>query len=642
MGKKMHMRFRYKLLLLLLAVSLVPLLLNGALYQATLRKISARLATETRDTLQEHAVAQLQALVHYQALLLRRDRAFILQVLSTQTREIEHILAQKNIPTASELTPSYRSIQQANPGYFIWQATYLSSGLESVYPPKALTPAQKIELEDNHKLQRSHWHLKVDNARLQITVCSPVHFPDGTFAGITAINFDQQQFFKGWQLPYPWDEYGRLFVVSIDADPPGHTLPLNVHLEIFNQKTPHEKDINPQQIFDAGVMNSARKNLMHAFEEKTAGFFALEFSARESTWIYAGASKTEPFPLLIIPNTQINLPANQAATFVEDQFTDALKKTALLTFGVLLCVTIIGMLRARAVTRPIAALVQAAERLAQEDFTTRVVINSKDEFEDLGRAFNRIGPHLQERQEIKQALAAAKEIQQLILPEVAPPIEGFDLYGRLDYCDEIGGDYYDFIKTTTGKWCLVVGDVIGHGIGAALLMTSVAGILQSTIANGEDELKTLFARLNTFLINNGADTRFMTLFAARLDPAARSLHWLSAGHGPVYLYRAGTKKVEELPPTTIPLGILDAVEFSPVYRETLQQGDILFIGTDGIWEATNAAGEMFGSSHVLHILQDAAAATAAEIATRTFQGVGEFCGSAPQRDDRALVVLKAD
>jgi len=636
------MRFRHKLLLLLLGVSLVPLLLNGALYQTTLRKISDKLTIETRDTLQEHAIEQLQSLVHYQSLLLHRDRAFILQAVSAQTREIEDILAQRNIPTDSDLTSAYLSTQQANPEYFIWHATFLNSGLESVFPPKVLTPAQKIDLETKQQLQNINWQLKIVNARLQITVYSPVHLPDGTIAGITAINFDQQQFFKGWQLPQPWDEYGRLFVVTHDTETSAHPLPLNIHLEIFNQKTQQKKDITLQQMFDAAVANSAPEKFIQAFERKTAGFFTLEFNGKESTWIYAGVSKTEPFPLLIIPNSQINLPANHAAAFVEEQFTGALKKTALLSFVVLLCVIIIGMLRARAVTRPIAALVQAAKRLADEDFTTKVVINSKDEFEELGRAFNSIGPHLKERQEIKQALSAAKEIQQLILPETAPSIKGFDLWGRLDYCDEIGGDYYDFIETTTGKWCLLIGDVIGHGVGAALLMTSVAGILQATIANGEEDLGELFTRLNTFLNSNGEDTRFMTLFAARLDPSTHSLHWLSAGHGPVYLYRAESKSVVDLPPTTIPLGILDAVDFKPVHQETMQRGDILFIGTDGIWEATNSAGEMFGSNHVLHILHNAAEDTAAEIAAKTFQAVDEFCGMSPQTDDRTLVVLKAD
>jgi len=635
------MHFRHKLLLLLLGVSLVPLLLNGALYQNTLRKISAKLTTETRDTLQEHAIEQLHSLVHYQSLLLRRDRAFILQTVNAQTREIEDILAQRSTPTDSELIPAYLSTQQTNPEYFIWHATFLNSGLESTFPPRALTPAQKLDLEINKKLQSNNWQLKVVKARLQITVYSPVRFPDGTFAGITAINFDQQQFFKGWRLPQPWDEYGRLFVVSIDEKTPARPFPLSVHLEILNQKAQQQEDINPQQMFDAAVVNSAREKLIQALEEKASGVFTLEFDGKESTWIYAGVEKTKPFPLVIIPNAQINLPANQAATFVEEQFTGALKKTALLTFGVLLCVIIIGMLRARAVTRPIAALVLAAKRLADEDFTTKVVISSKDEFEELGRAFNRIGPHLQERQEIKRALSAAKEIQQLILPEETPAIEGFDLWGRLDYCDEVGGDYYDFIETPTGKWCLLIGDVMGHGVGAALLMTSVAGILQATIANGEEDLETLFTQLNTFLNKNGEDTRFMTLFAARLDPDTRSLHWLSAGHGPVYLYRAESKNVVDLPPTTIPLGILKAVEFKPVYQETLQKGDILFIGTDGIWEATNSAGEMFGSKHVLHILENAAKDTAAEIAIKTFHALDAFGGAAPQRDDRTLVVLKA-
>ena len=133
----------------------------------------------------------------------------------------------------------------------------------------------------------------------------------------------------------------------------------------------------------------------------------------------------------------------------------------------------------------------------------------------------------------------------------------------------------------------------------------------------------------------------MTLFFALLDPTNHSLQWLSAGHGPMFLYRAESKEVDELDATTMPLGIMDDVEFKPVRKIALARGDILAVGTDGIWETINPDGEMFGSERVGQLLKDTAKDSAEEIVTSILLAVEAFRGQAPKDDDLTLIILKA-
>lgn len=636
------MSFRRKLLILLLVIALVPLLLNSLLYRITLRKISQQLTTETRDMLQDNATQQLQALVNNQFQLLKKDRAFVLQALETQAREIEGLLARKARMTASGLQETYLFVQQQQPQLFLWQASYLESGLKAAFPENAISVDEPPDwyLANQESLGTS-WQLKLDGRDLQLITAKTILQPNGDFAGVTAMALNYQKLFSDWQLPHPWQEQGRLFVVNSDPLATATPSRFKVLFEILPPDVKQASALSPQKHFVAATNTSSIDALIEALQKNRSGVLTQDFANKESLWVYAADVTDDTFVLLIIPRELITLPATKAADYVEGQFISGLKWTALLSVAALLWVMVTAIFRARAVTKPVAQLVQASVQLSRGDFATQVEIHTKDEFETLGHAFNRIGPQLKEHQQIKQSLAIAMDIQQLILPTEVPQLEDFELAGRLDYCDETGGDYYDFIETGSGKWGLVVGDVVGHGIGAALLMASAAGILHAGIDNGEENLETLFSSLNTFLEKDVGDTRFMTLFFALLDPTNHSLHWLSAGHGPMFLYRAESKEVEELDATTMPLGIMDDVEFKPVRKITLASGDMLAIGTDGIWETINSDGEMFGSERVGQLLKNTAKNSAEEIVTRILLAVDEFCGQAPKDDDLTLIILKA-
>lgn len=636
------MSVRRKLFILLLVIALVPLLINGLLHRLTIQRISQKLSTETREVLQENATKQLQTLVKHQALLLKRDRGFLFHSLDTQAREVEGLLAAQVQPVDSDLEELYLFIRHQRPDLFLWQATFLESGQKSLYPANASSLKSRPSWYDTVKKNRAlAWQLVSIDSQLQIIASKPVFLQNGDFGGATAISLKYQELFRDWKLPPPWNDQGRLFIVTTSPSTADDSTKLKVLLEISDDQAEQESILNAQSLFDAATASGQFNLHRTESEQNGSGVQIIDFDSKESIWVYEAAPAGEAFPLLVIPRDRVSLPARKAAGYVEDQFIDGLKLTGLLTVGVLFWVIVTAVYRARAVTEPIAKLSHAAERLSQGDFASQVNICSNDEFEKLGNVFNRIGPQLKERQEIKQSLAVAQDIQQLMLPDHPPQLEKFDIAGRLDYCDETGGDYYDFIKTESGKWGLAVGDVVGHGVGSALLMTSAAGILHAAIANGEENLSRLFSTLNTFLEKDVGDTRFMTLFFAFLNQTERSLKWLSAGHGPTFLYRATTGSIEEFAATTMPLGVMGDVEFKPVKNVTLESGDILAIGTDGIWETNNPSGEMFGTERVGQLLKELSHKSAEEIISEILQDVEEFRGSAQKADDLTLIVLKA-
>ncbi|MBN1140214.1 MAG: SpoIIE family protein phosphatase [Deltaproteobacteria bacterium] len=246
-------------------------------------------------------------------------------------------------------------------------------------------------------------------------------------------------------------------------------------------------------------------------------------------------------------------------------------------------------------------------------------------------------------QELKHSLALAKEVQTHLLPRHPPRLERFELFSRTLYCQEIGGDYFDFFDRRLdrdGTLGFAVGDVSGHGIGAALLMALVRGVLRTEAEHDPSELGELFRILNRSLLRDTGDELFMTLFYGVLDTRSGSLSWNSAGHGPVFWYQAGDRRIGELPATGIPLGIEEQATYPPAAPIALRAGDILLIGTDGLWEARNPQGEMFDTSRLRQVLATWSGKPARDIYQAVIDKVTFFCRGERQ-DDMTLMVIKA-
>jgi sigma-B regulation protein RsbU (phosphoserine phosphatase) len=290
----------------------------------------------------------------------------------------------------------------------------------------------------------------------------------------------------------------------------------------------------------------------------------------------------------------------------------------------------------------VAELARAARRIAAGDLEARASVASRDELGELGRAFNEMVPQLADRLRLRESLNLAMEVQQRLLPAGAPEIPGLDIAGRSIYCDETGGDYYDFLEMTkldAGRLGVVVGDVTGHGIAAALLMATARALLRSR-TDEAGNLARMISEVNRHLVADTGSARFMTLVYLVIDVPQRRLRWVCAGHDAPISYNQAADSFGELSGAGIPLGIEREWAYEEYTQEAPPDGCVVVIGTDGIWEARNPAGEMFGKDALRRVIRENARRSAEEISTAITEALRTFCGTHPQEDDVTLVVLK--
>ena len=243
------------------------------------------------------------------------------------------------------------------------------------------------------------------------------------------------------------------------------------------------------------------------------------------------------------------------------------------------------------------------------------------------------------------ALEVAEEVQQNLLPQNNPNIPGFDIAGKSIYCDETGGDYYDFLEhsqDSSGRFSIVVGDVTGHGIEAALLMTTARALIRSEAFHSEN-VSQVVSEVNRHLAFDVHDTgRFMTLFYLTCDPANKSLHWVRAGHDPAIFFDPATDTFEELQGPGLALGVDENWQYKENEKTGLAKGQVILIGTDGIWEARNPQGKLFGKAPLHDIIRQGAAMSAGQILDTIFEALDRFMQGLRAEDDITLVVIKVD
>ncbi len=247
--------------------------------------------------------------------------------------------------------------------------------------------------------------------------------------------------------------------------------------------------------------------------------------------------------------------------------------------------------------------------------------------------------------EQKKALILAGEVQKSLLPQEKPLVKGLDIAGRNVSCDEIGGDYFDFLwrhKSRQGAVSIVVGDISGHGVDSALLMTTARAFLRMRAAQ-PGSISEIISEMNNHLASDVLGTgKFMTLFYLAIDPKQRDLKWVRAGHDPALVYTPSTDEFEELKGNGIALGVVDNFEYIEQHKKELKNGQIIAIGTDGIWEAFNSGGQMFGKTRLRKIIQTHAEKPAEDILEAVYGGLHDFMNGAKSADDITLVIIKVE
>ena len=283
------------------------------------------------------------------------------------------------------------------------------------------------------------------------------------------------------------------------------------------------------------------------------------------------------------------------------------------------------------------------ENVSQGDLTHRVPVTTSDELGVIAGHTNTMISSLREGVRMREGLLIAKEVQQHFLPKNPPSITGLDIAGTAHFSDETGGDFYDFIDCDLPEcqmMTVVVGDVSGHGIGAALLMSAGRALTRQGAISADSAAQSV-ATANKHLARDIGDTgRFMTLFYVILDPVKRIAAWVNAGHQPPLIYNPATDDFSELKGEDIPLGVEESWQFHENYMNLPEPGQIILIGTDGIWEAHNQTGEMYGNKRLQQVIRNNSYKSAQEIIQAVVASVHEFSDMATQEDDVTLVVIK--
>jgi sigma-B regulation protein RsbU (phosphoserine phosphatase) len=292
---------------------------------------------------------------------------------------------------------------------------------------------------------------------------------------------------------------------------------------------------------------------------------------------------------------------------------------------------------------PVRRMEAAMAEVEKGDLTATVTVNSNDELGALAENFNQMTEGLKDRYRLRQSLDLAKEVQQNLLPKENPRFHGLDIAGKRIYCDETGGDYFDFFVDTgtdTKKYGVVIGDVSEHGIPSALLMASTRAFLRQRSALS-GSIADVVSDVNRQLARDVEDTgRFITLFYLQIDLNKRSLNWVRAGHEPAVLFDPATGRFEELAGEGIALGIDDNWQYEEKKRTALTAGQIILLSTDGIWEARNSQDKMFGKPAIYSIIRQNSDAGAAKIQDAILAELKQFQHGVAPADDITLVIIK--
>ncbi len=727
---RMLMGIRWKLLILLLTIALLPLVFVAVLDRRGVLALGEQLGAEARAALTERTFAQLRQLIRDHATLIRHQRNALETTLRAQARAVEQRLAAEkpesravyfdeayadpaqrpsdltesprhrrykdhraeggaapvdnarpadggspmqvswdeqvyvlapgvkredvaeDIARLSSMPAEYRFLKQAHPDLIYWQVTSLQNGLHTSYPghggyPDGFDPRDRPWYQVPRQRGRLVWigpYYDASSEERILTVAMPVRRPNGSFAGVTAIDVTVADVVAGMKLPDLAAFAARSMLVLVKPDPDS---PSRRRAAVIARPgiDPESRRWSTQLAVEWLESDDPEMTdeLIADLSKGQFGDLRAPYRGEDSLWAYGPVDDEGAFLVAIVPFDTAVAQAIAAEKDALERTWAQLGATGAVAGLVILIVVLCALVGSRQVTEPIRRLVATADRIARGELDARAQVLSNDEFGRLAHDFNAMVPKLKERLELKQSLNLAMEVQQNLLPHSPPNVDGFDVAGKSIYCDETGGDYYDYLDLSTigpRRLGIVVGDVTGHGVAAAMLMTTGRALLRSRAAASNGDLKEMLSSLNRILDADMGDDRFMTLFYMVLDSDKLEARWATAGHDAAVTYDPAIDEFGELAGCDLPLGIDPDWVFTEHPPLQLSAGQIVVIGTDGIWEARNPERKFFGKDALREVIRANAAGSASEICDAITDAVARFRRGRPQEDDVTLVVIK--
>jgi len=309
-----------------------------------------------------------------------------------------------------------------------------------------------------------------------------------------------------------------------------------------------------------------------------------------------------------------------------------------------------GVVLARSITSAVHELAVGTERVRSGDFAHRISIEYRDQLGDLAESFNRMSGsiehllHVQrEKQRLDDELRIAREIQQSLLPVELPDIDGLSIADVCEPAREVGGDYYDFFELGPRQLGVLIADVAGKGTSAALYMAELKGLMIA-LSHTTRSPRELLIRVNRLLANHLDNRSFITMTYVVIDLDRRTLTMARAGHTPLLVVSGGQSEVIAPEGMVLGLRLPGALErFEEVLAEhtrPLHTGDIVVLYTDGVTEAMDRTGELFGDGALARVVVGQRDRDAAGIRERVLRDVRAFVGDAEPHDDMTMIILK--
>jgi serine phosphatase RsbU (regulator of sigma subunit) len=298
---------------------------------------------------------------------------------------------------------------------------------------------------------------------------------------------------------------------------------------------------------------------------------------------------------------------------------------------------------ARHMTRDLTTLTDGVERIARGDFSAQVPVRSRDEFGALATAFNQmardVAHHQQlvvEREGLQRELELCRRIQTEMLPHASLRLGPTEIKGISIPAREVGGDFFNYFELPGGQIAVLVGDVSGKGISAALLMANIQATLRARLPLASD-LTVLASTIDREIDESTPPGVYATLFLGILDPAKKTLRYVNAGHNPQFLIRGDA--IEALPAGGLPVGLYPGQDYVE-RRVQLADNDLLFFYTDGTVEVENEQGEMFGAEQLERLLRPQREESVDTLLARIEDSVRRFRGRAEPFDDVTIMALR--
>ncbi len=548
------------------------------------------------------------------------------------------------------LLPLHSEFENQLGDILYWQYVSLESGVHAAYPghggyPSTYNPQTRpwyILAREKGELAWSTPYIDASTRQVIMTVSMPVRHSDGSFAGVAAIDVLLSEVLQVHELSSQWSTAMRSFLVwsGVKEETGEYGLWIIAQKDYVENAAAWSGAMGVERLASSDV--EIMELLEGEIQARQAGYIDMPYFGVDSVWAYGHAGDDLNL-ILIVPKRIILEPFERVREFLHILVKEQWLITGVVAIGVILLLILAGLWFAHAMIRPLFVMVEAVKRLAKGDFSARMNINTGDERDLLAKTFNDMVPQLEDRIQIRKSLEVAKEVQQNLLPQEIPNLRGFDIAARIVYCDETGGDYFDFFPCEDedcARFGIVVGDVTGHGVGAALLMATARALIRGLVTRPENLAESL-TQVNSLLSADVRDSgRFISLFFLMIEEGSGAISWVRAGHDPAILYDPATDTVEELMGPGMVLGVEEDYSYEQVAKTIETDGTIILIGTDGIWETHNGEGEMFGKERLEEIIRTNADKSVGAIQDAVLEAVSDFRGDTEQEDDITIVVIK--